>query len=412
MELKQFLNTSYTAYHTTQNVCDILNENGFIPLVLGSKWNVKRGGKYYVVRNASSVIAFVIGDNNVFNIVESHTDSPCFKIKGSKPVLGDVARVNTEKYGGGILYSFFDRPLKIAGRVIVQTETGVETRIVASKYNVVIPSLAIHQNRGVNDGFAVNPQGDTFPLFSMKDNDIYATLTDEKVLDADLYVVPATEAFNGGVDGEFLCSARLDNLTSVYTSVQALISAKPASIAVAACLDNEEVGSGTRQGAPSFIEQTLNALCSALNFSQEERIYAAENGMALSVDNGHARHPAFPQKADDYAFAVLGGGVTIKHHVNYATDGLTSAILKRLLAANGIKYQDFYNRSDAACGSTLGLATSRQIGIKTCDIGIAQLAMHSACETCAQEDVTGMQNCLKAFFAANICGANERIIIK
>lgn len=412
MTLQQFLNESYTAFHTTANVVKMLKENGFLELTLGEKLNIKRGGKYYVTRNGSSVIAFVVGNSNVFNIIGSHTDSPSFKIKGNKVVQSDVARLNTEKYGGGLLYTYFDRPLKVAGRLLVETENGVESRLTVSEYNVVIPSLAIHQNRGANDNFAVNPQGDTFPLFASSSPDLYSSLTDDRVLDADLYVVPATEAFNSGVKEEFLCSARLDNLTSVYASVQGLIDCKPSSIAVIACLDNEEIGSGTRQGSPSFIDQALNAVCDGLNLNSDEKLAARERGVMLSVDNGQARHPAFPNKSDPEIYAVLGGGVTIKHHVNYATDGLTAAIIKKLLIDNGIKYQDLYNRSDMSCGSTLGLAASRILGIKTCDIGIAQLAMHSACETCALSDIEAMQKCLKVFLSADINACEQTVTIR
>lgn len=412
MNIRQFLNDSYTAFHTTANVCAILKENGFTEWNLCGNLALKRGGKYYVTRNGSSVIAFVVGERNVFNIIASHTDSPCFKIKGNNVVMSDVARLNTEKYGGGILYTFFDRPLKVAGRLLVETEKGVESRLVTSSYNVVIPSLAIHYNRSVNEGFAVDTQGDTFPLFADAATDVYSSLTKEKVLDADLYVVPAAEAFLSGINGEFLCSARLDNLTSVYTSICGIVNCKPSSIAVAACLDNEEIGSGTRQGNPSFIEQTLNAICSALKLSEAEKLFARERGMALSIDNGHARHPAYPQKSDPETYAVMGGGVTIKHHVNYATDGLSSAIVKKLLVNNKIKFQDLYNRSDMSCGTTVGLAISRQLGIKTCDIGIAQLAMHSACETCAVSDIDDMQSCVNAFLCSDIDAGEQSVTIK
>lgn len=409
MELHQFLNSSYTAFHTTANVCNMLKANGFAELTLSDKLAVKRGGKYFVTRNDSSVIAFVVGRNNVFNIVGSHTDSPCFKVKGNKVVAGDVARLSTEKYGGALLYTYFDRPMKVAGRILVETKNGVESKLVTSEYNVVIPSLAIHQNRGVNDSFAVNPQGDTFPLFANAATDVYSTLTTDKVLDADLYVAPANQAFVSGVNNEFLCSARLDNLTSVYTSIQGLINSKPSSIAVVACLDNEEIGSGTRQGNPSFLDQVLNAICASLNLDETDRLSARENGVVLSVDNGQARHPAFPQKSDPDTYAVVGGGVTIKHHVNYATDGLTSAIVKKLLILSGVKYQDLYNRSDMSCGSTMGLAVSRTLGMKVCDIGIAQLAMHSASETCALSDIEAMQQCLNAFLSADI-KASEQVV--
>lgn len=402
MQLKEFLDNSFTAYHTTANVVRFLEENGFCPLVMGEEWNVRSGGKYYVTRNGSSVIAFRIGKRKVFDICESHTDSPSFKVKGNRLVIGDVNRLNTETYGGGILYSFFDRPLKVAGRLLVETDNGVEERLVVSKYDVVIPSLAIHHNPTVNDGCAVNTQSDTLPLFSQNGRGLYETLTDGSVLDADLFVIPATQAFNGGADGEFLCSARLDNLTSVYASVNALVNCVPNGIAVAACLDNEEIGSGTRQGSPSFIDQTLNAVSDALKLTERERLYARENGFVISSDNGHALHPAHAEKADVCNKTLLNGGVVIKHHVNYATDGLTSALVKKLLKDNNIKYQDYYNRSNLRCGSTLGLATARQLGMRVCDVGIAELAMHSACETCGTEDISAMQSFMTAFLSSGI----------
>ena len=402
MKVQEFLKTSYTAYHTTQNVCDILKANGFVELSLGEKWNIAEGGKYFVTRNGSSVIAFVVGPNKVLSICESHTDSPSFKVKGTKLVVSEGAkRLNTEKYGGGLLYTYFDRPLKIAGRVLEKCENGVAQKLVASDYNVVIPSLCVHFNPAVNDGFAVNPQVDTLPLLAQSDVELYKTLTDGEVLDADLYVVPATEPFLAGVSGEFLCAPRIDNLTSVYTSVQALLNCKPQTIAMAVCLDNEEVGSGTRQGNPRFVSQVVDALCDALGMDVVARQNAIEGGMVLSVDNGHACHPAHPEKSDALYRAYLNKGIVIKHHTNYATDGLSSAIFKNILQNNGVAFQDLYNRSDMRCGSTVGLATARELGIKTCDIGMPQLAMHSACETCGTTDVDTMQQALTAFLNAS-----------
>ena len=411
MTIREFLNNSYTAYHATANAVEILKKNGFEELVLDGKtrkWNVVRGGKYFVTRNGSSVIAFAVGKNNVFNVCESHTDSPSFKIKGGKLIESEgVKRLNTEKYGGGLLHTYFDRPLKIAGRVLVESKTGVAQKLVVSSYNVVIPSLCIHHNPSSDDSLSVNAQIDTLPLFSQSESDLYASLTDGKVLDADLYVVPDEKAFTSGVNGEFLCSPRLDNLTSVYTSVNALINAKPQGIAVVACLDNEEIGSGTRQGSPNFIEQVLTSIAEGLDMTYAEALAARENGMALSVDNGHAVHPAHPEKSDPTNRVHMNGGVVIKHHVNYATDGVSSATLKRLLDMVGVAYQDYYNRSDLRCGTTLGLNTARTTGMKVCDIGLAQLAMHSACETCGTSDVDAMQRCLTAFLSATVSGTGD-----
>lgn len=413
MNVKQFLTENYTAFHTVDKVCKTLVEAGFSQLNLGERWNLKTGDKRFVTQNDSSVVAFVVGKNGAFNVCESHTDSPCFKVKGTKVVCnGNVRRLNTEKYGGGLLYSFFDRPLKIAGRLLVETENGVESQLVASDYNVVIPSLAIHHNPTANDGVAFNLQNDTLPLFSQGKTDLYETLTDKKVLDADLFVVSATEPFVAGVDGEFLCSPRIDNLTSVFASVSALIRSNPQNVAVVACLDNEEIGSGTRQGSPDFLQSVLCAIENGLNFSDEQKTFARQNGMVVSVDNGHAIHPAHPEKSDPQQNVVMNGGVVIKHHPNYATDGLSSALFKKVMSYKQIPVQDYYNRSDVRCGSTLGLATSALLQMKTCDIGLAQLAMHSACETVGTKDVETMQNALELFLSVQFCSESNGISIK
>lgn len=410
MTINQFLDTSYTAFHTVANAEAMLAEHGFIKLTLGKDFAIKRGGRYYVTRNDSGIIAFVAGQNNVFNIVESHTDSPSFKVKGNSVTEGNgVVRVNTEKYGGGLLYTYFDRPMKIAGRLLCRTENGLQTKLAVSDYNVVIPSLCIHHNRNANDGFAVNAQVDTLPLLGLTGSDIYSTLTDEKVIDGDLFVVPVTPAFAAGTHNELLCSPRIDNLTSVYSGLSALIAAEPHDIAVCACLDNEEIGSGTRQGSPNWLEQVLCAICDALGLTETQAFAARENGFVLSADNGHAVHPAHPEKSDPYTKAYMGKGVMIKHHVNYSTDGLSSALFKHIASLADVPVQDYYNNSAVSCGSTLGLVTSRTLGMKTCDIGLAQLAMHSACETVALCDVEHMKAALLTFLNVTLDGNNATL---
>ena len=410
MTINQFLDTSYTAFHTVANAEAMLAEHGFTKLTLGKDFAIKRGGRYYVTRNDSGIIAFVAGQNNVFNIVESHTDSPSFKVKGNSVTEGNgVVRVNTEKYGGGLLYTYFDRPMKIAGRLLCRTENGLKTKLAVSDYNVVIPSLCIHHKRNANDGFAVNAQVDTLPLLGLTGSDIYSTLTDEKVIDGDLFVVPVTPAFAAGTHNELLCSPRIDNLTSVYSGLSALIAAEPRDIAVCACLDNEEIGSGTRQGSPNWLEQVLCAICDALGLTETQAFAARENGFVLSADNGHAVHPAHPEKSDPYTKAYMGKGVMIKHHVNYSTDGLSSALFKHIASLADVPVQDYYNNSAVSCGSTLGLVTSRTLGMKTCDIGLAQLAMHSACETVALCDVEHMKAALLTFFNVTLDGNNATL---
>ena len=408
MELKEFLDSGYTAYHVTANICEVLREHGFMQLTLGDSWQLERGGSYFVTRNGSSVVAFCVGQTDVFNIAVSHTDSPSFKIKGDRLIENDgLKRLDTEKYGGGLMYSYFDRKMKVAGRVLLETADGVEQQLVVSDYNITIPSLAIHLNREANEKPFLNVQTDLLPLLAQGEANLYRSLTNKRVLDADLYAVPASEAFECGLHNEFLCSARLDNLTSVYNSLYALVDADPQDIAIVACLDNEETGSGSRQGAPSFLHQVIDGIASALNMSQTALFYATENGMVLSVDNGHAAHPAHPEKHDPVYHCRLNGGVIIKHHVNYATDGLSAAIVKRLSDQHGLPYQDLYNNSELSGGSTLGLVTARELGMKVCDIGIAQLAMHSASETCGIEDIDTMRRLLTAFLSCTLFGADN-----
>ncbi len=251
MTISQFLDSSYTSYHTVANVVAMLDKAGFVQLNMDTD-TVVVGGKYYVVRNGSAIVAFVVGEGDRFLLAMSHTDSPSLHVKGSKLIVDNgVSRANIEMYGGALASSFMDRQLKIAGRVIVDNGNGVESQLVHSSYSVVIPNLAIHHNPTANSGTALNMQSDMLPIVGLSGSDIYSTLTSSRVVDADLYVVPAQPAFSAGVDGELLCSARIDNLTSVYSSVTALIDSNPTGVAVCACFDNEEIGSGTKQGAKS-----------------------------------------------------------------------------------------------------------------------------------------------------------------
>lgn len=399
MDICSFLSKSYTAYHAVQHSVFILEKNGFCELNLADAWKLQKGGKYYVTKNGSCVIAFVVGDNFAFNIAGSHTDSPSLHVKGNELVDScEGKRVNVEKYGGAILYSFIDAPLKIAGRIIEDHNGQLVQKVVDSDYLLTIPSLAIHHNPTVNDGFSVNVQKDMLPLFGDA-KDVYSTLTSEKVVDADLYIVPATEAYKNGANGEFISSPRIDNLTSVYTSLLALCECSPKNIALACCFDNEEIGSETKQGANSaLLERVLRKITRALNKTEDDFVSACENGFILSIDNAHAIHPAFPEKMDPKQRVYLNKGIVIKHHVNYATDGLSSAIVKTILDKAGVEHQDYCNHSDVRCGGTIGLMTSANLSMTAADIGLAQLAMHSAVETVGANDIDKMHDCVKAFF--------------
>ncbi len=401
MDRKEFLATSYTAYHAVKNGVRMLRENGFEELHLQQAWQLQEGGKYFLTQNGTSLLAFRVGKNFVFNVAASHTDSPSLHVKGNGVLKSPAGnRLDVEKYGGLILYSLLDTPLKIAGRIVTEQNGTLVSQVVQSDYTVCIPSLSIHHNPKVNDGFAPNVQKEMLPLLGGAE-DVYATLSDGEILDADLYVVSAVQPFESGVRGEYLCSPRIDNLTSVYASLSALTASEPQNVAMICCFDNEEIGSETKQGAHSALLNTvLQKIAHGLDKTQEELFAACLQGMILSVDNAHATHPAYPEKANPQGQVYLNRGIVIKHHVNYATDGVSSAVLKQLLREKGVEYQDYYNRSDLRCGSTIGLMLSADLAMNACDIGLAQLAMHSGVETVGAEDLARMDACLLAFLNA------------
>ena len=419
--LNEFLERSYTAYHAVKNTADYLIANGFSLLSEGEDWNVEEGGKYFVTRGGSSLIAFSVGalDNGLaFRIAASHADSPALKLKDNAVfATGAYEKLNAECYGGGIWYSFFDRPLKIAGR-IVESEKGVlRSRVVESDYFVTIPSVAVHQNRGVNEGFAVNAQTDLCPLYSLarQGGDLVSSFSSAPVAAYDLYLVNAQSPYVFGRNGEFLASPRVDNLTSVFASVEALTSVRAASgVCVAAIFDNEEVGSRTLEGAGGdFLERTLRRLTSALKFDDDEYYKALHSSFLLSADNAHALHPNHPEKCDPTNRPVAGGGVVIKFHADkaYTTCALSAAAIEEIFRNADVPFQKFYNRSDVRSGSTLGSISLSKVSLLSADIGIAQFAMHSACESFAIADYASMRSGIRAFFASSIQVSGDEIII-
>ncbi len=423
--LTEFLKNSYTSFHTCENAREFLTQNGFHRLAEASDWALSEDGKYFVERNGS-IIAFTVGalDDFRFKIVASHTDSPALKLK-ENPVIksGVYATLNVERYGGGLWYSFVDRPLKIAGRVIKKVDGVLRAETVVSPFLVNIPSVAIHQNREANEKFALNAQVD-LPLCAFYEQDGEA-LTTEKLLNAiagegvvsyDLYLVNADMPYSFGVNNEFLASPRIDNLTSVYASLQALIANEENSgICLAACFDNEEIGSLTAHGADGdFLEKVLHRIAYALRFDDEEYFKALASSFLLSVDNAHAVHPNHPEKADPTNKTLPGGGIVIKSHAcgAYITDAMSSAVIKTIFDNANVKYQTFFNRSDVRSGSTLGAISLRHAGMHGVDVGLAQLAMHSACECFAESDYNELVNGLTAFFASNLLLSNDEAVLR
>ena len=421
--LIEFLQNSLTSYPATENAKAFLLSNGFQELKEAESWEIGEGGKYFVKRGGA-IVAFTVGtlDCLSYKIVASHTDSPALKLKENALVKsGAYATLNVETYGGGLWYSFLDRPLKIAGRVVYEENGKLVEKTVISPFAVTIPSVAIHQNRNANDGFSVNPQVDLQPLIGFYGEDtsnefLLENITGEEALSYDLYLVNADMPYSFGMDNEFLASPRIDNLTSVYASLEALVTdGERTGICVAACLDNEEVGSTTPEGADSdFLQKILHRVAYALHFDEEEYCKALACSYLLSLDNAHAVHPNHPEKADPTNKAVLGGGIVIKNHANkaYTTNAMSSAVLKTIFNKNGVKYQAFFNRSDVRSGSTLGAAALRHTGMMGADAGLAQLAMHSSCECFAKSDYKELVAGLNALYTATFIVEDDGVKVE
>ena len=419
-DLKEFLKTSYTAYHAVDNIKETLLENGFIQLSETDDWALCESGKYFVVRNGGSIIAFTIGslDRFSYKIAAAHTDSPALKLKEHpEKKSGAYLTLNVETYGVGIWYSFLDRPLKIAGRVVKREGAQLCAHTVESDFLVSIPSLAIHQNRNANDNFAIQKQVDLLPLYALgtEDSSVVEKIAGSGVVSYDLYAVNANTPYAFGVNNEFLASPRIDNLTSAYAALQGLLSHSDSDgICVAAVFDNEEIGSGTAHGADGdFLENTLKRIAYAFHFDDGEYYKALADSFLLSMDNAHATHPNHPEKSDPTNEVKLGGGVVIKTHAgkSYITDAMSSAVVKTIMENAGVPYQTFFNHSDVKSGGTLGSAAIRHVSVRGADIGLAQLAMHSACESFAKADYESLVKCVATYFSSSIAFNGDSVTI-
>ncbi len=411
-DILDLLNKSKTPYHLTSEVKSILKQNGFIELNEKIPFKISKNAKYYVTRNDSALIAFTTGEQiNGYNIIASHTDSPCFKVKfGKTSISAGCNKLPVEQYGGGLRYSWFDRPLKLCGRLCGEKNGKVISTLYESESNFVIPSVAIHMRRNANDSLSINPQVDCQPIYALaSDADKFTNDLREKfdgnLLDCDLFLVCNQQPFYCGANNEFVCSPRVDNLTSCFSSLFALINSKNKQMVnVIYLADNEEVGSRTKQGAGSkFLYDTLNRINNAFDLSKESFYTALANSFMVSCDNAHAVHPNHPELSDMTDSVFMGKGVVIKHHgnQNYTTDGVSSAVFKNILCKNNIPYCDFYMRADMPCGGTLGAISSSNLSIPSIDIGMGQLAMHSAAETFAIKDYDIMQRALTCFLNEN-----------
>lgn len=420
--LLRFIDESPSAFHAVSALRARFDEAGFVFLPEAQTWSCKPGGCYYTVRNGSSIITFKVGgavsEGYHFQITASHSDSPLFKTK-AQPDLegpGSYRRLNVEAYGGMIDYTWFDRPLSLAGRVMVQIGNRIESRLVSLDGDVaLIPSLAIHMDHGVNNGFAPNRRIDLCPVVSagaLEKEALQPLLANEldlhpdQIVSHDLYLVNRQAPCIWGAAGEFISAPRLDDLMCAYASAEAFLrSANDSCVSVYCCFDNEEVGSNTKQGAMStFLPDTLMRLNGALGGTDEEYRRALAGSLLVSCDNAHAVHPNHPEKSDEGNRAYLNQGIVVKEAANqkYCTDAFSSAVFCAVCNNASVPFQRFANRSDMAGGSTLGNLSNIQASMHGVDVGCAQLAMHSAYETAGARDVMLAIRALRAFYGADI----------
>ena len=415
-KLLTFIKESPTAFQAVEMMKKRFGENGFTELKEDEHWELVNGGKYFVTRNHSAVIAFTVPEasSDVFHIIASHSDSPSLKIKENPEMVENgYVKLNVEKYGGMILSPWLDRPLSVAGRVFVAGKDGKpEVKLVNLKKDLlIIPNVAIHFNREINNGFAYNPQTDMAPLMGL-DQELSikklcaeaADVAEEEILGSDLYVYNRDKGRIMGADDSLIGSPRLDDLQCAYATLRGFLASKPEEfISVYALFDNEEVGSGTKQGADStFLEEFLEIVLENI-YPDKNRLWKRsfyQNSFLLSADNGHAVHPNHPEKTDPTNRPYLNGGVVLKYNGSqkYTTDGYSAAIVRQICNTWEIPLQTFANRSDIAGGSTLGNISTAHVSIPSADVGLAQLAMHSAFETAGVKDTEALAQLAEHLF--------------
>ena len=423
--LLDLFNNSYNEYFAISNIKKLLDENGFICLLENEKYEISLGKSYYILRDGSSIIAFKVPeklDELYFKIVASHSDSPVLKIKENPTVIENgYNKLKVEKYGGMIVSSWLDKPLGIAGRVCYKNGNAITTRLVNFPTNLIIPNVAIHQNRDINNGFIYNPQIDLLPILGLGNNDLFKELLDstknngEEILSYDLSLYNKEKAVLGGINNEFIYSPKEDNLVSAYISILSLISSiSYDGISLGVVFNNEEVGSSSLNGADSdFLDTNLKRIGKSLGFSNDELSRALVKSYLVSLDNAHAIHPNHPEMSDNKNNCLINEGVVIKHNSNmlYTSEAISTAIIKLIANKENISLQTFFNRADARGGSTLGNISLTHVSIRSVDLGIPQLAMHSNYEVMGSKDTINAYKLLKALFNSKIKIEGENVTI-
>ena len=415
-KLFRFLDESPTCYHAAANAKAALTAAGAVELRESEQWKLEKGTLYVVERGDSALMAFRVpeGPFHGFLMAAAHSDSPTFKVRETAEAAsaGNTLRLSVEPYGGGVWRGWLDRPLSVAGRVVIRQGDRLVSRLVnIDRDLLVIPGVAIHMDRSVNKGAELNPAVDLLPLLGCgKEPGAFrkliaeaAGVREEHLLSTELFLYPRTKAVQTGLNGEFIVSPRLDDLQCVFGCLEGFLAAKPGgSLPVLAVFNNEEVGSSTRQGADStFLTDVLERIAHGCGLDSEGWKAAVANSFMVSADNAHAIHPAHPEYADKGECPVLGGGIVIKYNANqrYTTDAVSGAVFQAICQEAGVPVQRYSNRADLPGGSTLGNISTAHLSVPTVDIGLPQLAMHSVCETAGAADTEHLVKAMTAYFS-------------
>ena len=409
--LKKFLDESHSVYHAVAALEAMLQKAGYTCLLEEDNWQLTPGGKYYMTRGGSALVAFRIPEDapKGFLMSASHSDRPTFKVKENGELVGAYTRLSTEKYGGMLMAPWLDRPLSIAGRVLVETENGAETKLVdIDKDLLLIPNVAIHMNRKANDGYTWNPAVDTLPLMGGKGaagklEKILQKKAGGKILSHDLYLYIREKATVWGVDDSFLSAAALDDLQCAWCCTQGFLQAADSKAVQVLCVfDSEEVGSCSTQGAASgLLEDVLLRICQSLQLNLQQML---SQSFMISADNAHAIHPNHPEYADAANAPVMNSGVVLKFNSNmrYTTDGISAAVFRKVCSKAKVAVQTYYNRADLPGGSTLGNISLAHVSVPTADIGLPQLAMHSCYETAGVQDTLDLISVMESYYTSTL----------
>ena len=409
--LCEYMNSARSVYHAVAGVVWALEAEGYVQLHEKDAWKLAAGGKYYVTRGDSAVMAFrlPVCEPEGFMMAASHADRPTFKLKENGQLTGTYTRLSVEKYGGMLMAPWLDRPLSLAGRVLVQTDNGVQSRLVDLDQDLLmIPNVAIHMNRKANEGYAWNPAVDMLPLLGGKDaagklDQLLTEAAGGEIMGHDLFLYVRQNAAIWGANQEYLSAQALDDLGCVWCSMQGFLNAGESGSAPVLCVfDSEEVGSQTAQGAASgLLEDVLARICESCNWDLRQKL--AQSFM-LSADNAHAVHPNHPEYADPNNAPVVGGGVVLKFNANqrYTTDGVSAAVFRTVCKRAGVQVQTYCNRADIPGGSTLGNISLSHVAVPSADIGLPQLAMHSCYETVGVQDVLDMVEVMAAYYGSTL----------